>query len=295
MITKKTNKILWLTAIAMITIFISFACSKKPTESANLSSSGGAGTTITPPTGGGTSSQPALKITDWGAIQFDGLTFKNENHTVNIVVKKLGGNNSQARFELNGKTYGFGSRIYNSQYNPNTFIFGNINNDISDKGYAEFRESGDLLIWFNNNQSDLIRLKLVQKGEVNEEISDGTYIPEEYAGVYFDILRYHPANFSRIHTHTSNTHNIARFVTYQGYSYSYYNAYETNYLGNNSWKLSGYTLELLRNEKGQRIINWISIHNNIRYTNTYIHRNDAPEIKELWPEMVDFWTGEIIK
>ena len=110
-----------------------------------------------------TPTAPVLTITDWGAIQFDGLTFKNENHTVNIVVKKLGGNNSQARFELNGKTYGFGSRVENNpQYNPNTFIFGNINNDISDKGYAEFKESGDLLIWFNNNQSGLITLKLVK-------------------------------------------------------------------------------------------------------------------------------------
>lgn len=109
-----------------------------------------------------TSSQPVLKINkDWGAIQFKGLTFKNENHTVNIVVKNLGGNIDEARFELNGKTYGFGSRTFNPQHNHNTFIFGNINNN-SEKGYAEFRESGDLLIWFNNNQSDLITLQLVK-------------------------------------------------------------------------------------------------------------------------------------
>ena len=297
----KINVILILT-IAIIVVAGFVSCSNREvTGDGNYSQTGGGGIVETPTTPSQPKpddipiynpTKPVLEIkSDWGAIQFKGLTFKNENHTISIVIA----DNGCARFKLNDKIYDFGSRIYNSQYNPNTFIFGNINGNINDRGYAEFRETGDLLIWFNNNQSDLIRLKLVQKGEVNEEISDGTYIPEEYAGVYFDILRYHPANFSRIHTHTSNTHNIARFVTYQGYSYSYYNAYETNYLGNNSWKLSGYTLELLRNEKGQRIINWISIHNNIRYTNTYIHRNDAPEIKELWPEMVDFWTGEIIK
>ena len=259
MITKKTKKILWLTAIAMITIFIAFACSEKPTESANLSSSSGAGTTITPPTGGGTSSQPALKITDWGAIQFDGLTFKNENHTVNIVVKKLGGNNSQARFELNGKTYGFGSRIYNSQYNPNTFIFGNINNDISDKGYAEFRESGDLLIWFNNNQSDLIRLKLVNNTDGEKPEMENYLIPQEYWGTYNKVISSYDSGYT------------PRAIVYSN-RVQYYNTYHiSNYIGQNTWYCgSGYDmyLEFMLNEKGQRVLNEIIF--NKKYTNVYI-------------------------
>ena len=183
----------YLMAIAVMVAIIGISCSASPTESASLSESGTViETPITPPTTGGgqTPTEPALKITDWGAIQFDGKTFKNENHTVNIVVKNLGGNMSEARFELNGKTYGFGSRIYNSQYNPNTFIFGNINGNINDRGYAEFRESGDLLIWFNNNQSDLITLKLTQKDETPsipevkpEETPTGPVLPIKKWGV----------------------------------------------------------------------------------------------------------------
>ena len=197
MITKKTNKILWLTAIAMITIFIAFACSEKPTESANLSSSGGAGTTITPPTGGGTSSQPALKITDWApASQFVGLTFANESLTVKIETRKNPAVSDDKAIVVwgvstTGEEYQFhankGAREYNITHNGRN-------------GNALFSEDGYLKIWFNNNQSDLITLKLVNNTDGEKPETENYLIPQEYWGKY---LRYEVGYYKEIYYHTN--------------------------------------------------------------------------------------------
>lgn len=80
MLTKKTKTILNLTAIAIITIFIAFACSEKPTEAQNLSAAEQVGQTPEPEF---PSDNLANKLTidaNKDLSQFNGLSFKSGSY-----------------------------------------------------------------------------------------------------------------------------------------------------------------------------------------------------------------------
>ena len=102
---------------------------------------------------------PVFKITDWApASQFEGLTFANEKLTVKIETRKNPAvSDPYAKVtwgvSLTGGEYKFHANTGASEYN--------ITHNGRD-GRALFTKDGSLKIWFNNNQSDLITLKLVK-------------------------------------------------------------------------------------------------------------------------------------
>lgn len=113
------------------------------------------------------SSQSGLTITKGaGASQFVGRSFTDGEITLTIVERE----NPAMTY---GKTFYAvtSGGIDYCQIHAETFradgqfnITDDSRKDSKDsiKGYAEFRTSGDLLIWYNNDQSDLKKFKLVK-------------------------------------------------------------------------------------------------------------------------------------
>ena len=134
-----------------------------------------------------TPQKPVLPIDKTkGAVQFDGKTFENEKLTVKIETRKNPAvSDPYAKVtwgvSLTGGEYQFHANTGASEYN--------ITHNGRD-GRALFTKDGSLKIWFNNNQSDLITLKLTQKDETPsvpevkpEETPTGPVLPIKKWGV----------------------------------------------------------------------------------------------------------------
>lgn len=155
--TRQVRGLFYLIAAAIMVAIMGISCSSPAKPLANFSDEA---VEIPVTSENQNSSQSGLAITKGaGASQFVGRSFTDGEITLTIVERE----NPAMTY---GKTfYAVTSEgIDYCQIHAETFRADgqfNITHNSRD-GYAEFRTSGDLLIWYNNNQSDLKKFKLVK-------------------------------------------------------------------------------------------------------------------------------------
>lgn len=169
---KEKKHLFYLIAIAIMVAIMGISCSSPAKPLANFSDEAVETPVTTPPTEEGenqiTPTQPSMSVNPYiGPIQFVGKSFKNAKYTATIGSRGVNGqaHGSQIIVVMNDgattKNYILsGSSMTFSQGEAKYVIYSEEDGSKA-LGNAIFREPGNLLIHYNNNQSDLINLKLV--------------------------------------------------------------------------------------------------------------------------------------
>lgn len=155
--TRQVRGLFYLIAAAIMVAIMGISCSSPAKPLANFNEEA---VEIPVTSENQTSSQPALTITKGaGAGQFVGKSFTDGKITLTIVERPNPDfTYSQTFYAVTSEGTDYCQIHYETFRVDGQF---NITHNNSN-GLAEFRKSGDLLIWYNSNMSDLKTFKLVK-------------------------------------------------------------------------------------------------------------------------------------
>lgn len=256
MIVKK--QILWLIAIAIITVMVSSACSEKPTDAKNFSVMAIAGRTPTPEFSLDNASGKLTIDSTKGLIQFKDLSFKSGAYYQNGDRSKVIYFYAYVKVDSSSKPYiGVITKDANGNVVEETGKFYTVSEqkgavydlegvryrkNIPNSATATFVESGYLRIKFSNYGAEIVYSLTTENSPV--EVSTGGYIPEMYHGNYVFLSGNSDKIKSAYVGPIRHDGNKVDGIEYdRSYSIPYVGQWtwlvtesDTTYLGNNTWE-----------------------------------------------------------
>ena len=287
MITKK--KILSLIAIAIMSVIVSVACKKKPTNAADYMVAKQAEQ----------SPQPEKKLTidtNQGLIQFKDLSFKSGAYYINGNYTKKIYYYADVKADENSKPYISAitksedgeiiedeGKFYVMSNESGTFYklsgvrYQSVNTLTAE---ATFTESGYLVIRFSNYSLDITYSLLNEKTpeEIVDEISDGSYIPKIYHGHYVYLSGDNKIKFADVYPHLYKGEYVDGITYDYTDDWTWLAAYNGTYEGYNRWIEAVWNAPDIErkfsiNERGQRILSTTGYR--VDGVNNLVHEDDV--------------------